>query len=810
MELALTAGLASLGYSLVNKNENFRDSKKKETPLSENNIPNSQELYNSNHLSKTSEKLRTRSATNWEDSKNPDKTNIIPANYNKDFQNLSQLNNDQNMQLYSSNYSSAVKEYENINNNEKSKQNGDFLEEFYAVNNHNDDFISNSNNPNPEGHNNMVPFFGGSIKQNTRIDQHQTTLDLFTGSERLKPPKQEVETMFSPEKNVASTNGVGVSYNNDRSRFVQSNYQQGVKPFQEVRVGPGLNQGPTASGSTGFHDTYRPPVKNVDELRVNKKVTYEGRVKPPKAVVTNRGKFGKLFKNLPEKFYTKGLAHLFKTTGAFTKERKREKYILKDQNRKIFKTIQGSAGPATQEKHETRPTVQKDKKNALCGAGMRHLGASGKWTTKPVNASGNDPSDYGKTSFKNYPNERNVTGERTVTSNLKGEVQKPTKKLEDKAKSTKKELYTTFSRKGNARLRGTGQHTIPHTHQARTTVKETLIHDNRSGSMAPQRPQQLQAYNPDSTARTTIKETLIHNNRNGSMKVAVKKNVVYDKKNWKPRTTLRQTNNNKHGSIDPKPLLTGPSKGKAYDPADPARTTIRETTEDSKRKGNLTGKAGMTKHKVYDPEDHAKTTVKETTEGNKYTGQANQEVMQRGMGYITANKSATAPNTNRQYTSDVEHYGGANNENGDGYKVFPATAHNTNRQFTSDHEYTGGANSYAKSSMSYEDKYNAKLNALKEKIAKGRAPTQESVKLASGGDKVVIEPRKKVSIEEKVHQAGLHKIYENTASETAKNCQMTKIPNKDDNDNIAIRVEDPNLLKAFKENPYTQPLDSTN
>ena len=42
-----------------------------------------------------------------------------------------------------------------------------------------------------------------------------------------------------------------------------------------------------------------------------------------------------------------------------------------------------------------------------------------------------------------------------------------------------------------------------------------------------------------------------------------------------------------------------------------------------------------------------------------------------------------------------------------------------------------------------------------------------------------------------------------------KNCQMTKIPNKDDNDNIAIRVED-TTLNAFKENPYTQPLDSTN
>jgi hypothetical protein len=810
MELALTAGLASLGYSLINKKENFRNSKNNETELSENNIPNSNEIYNSSHLSKTAEKLRTRAETNWENSKKPNETNIIPANYNKDFQNLSNLNNDENIQLYSSNYSSALQEFKEINNNEKKNQNEGFLEEFYNVSNHNDNYIPNSNNPNPDGHNNMVPFFGGSIKQNTRIDQHQTTLDLFTGSERLKPPKQEVEAMFKPEKNVGSTNGVGVSYNNDRSRFVQSNYQQGIKPFQEVRVAPGLNQGPTTTGTSGFHDTYRPPVKTVDELRVNKKVTYEGRIKPPKAVVTNRGKLGKLFKNLPEKFYKKGFGHLFKTTGAFTKERKREKYILKDQNRKISKVIQGGAGPATEEKHEARPTVQKDKKNTFCGAGMRHLGASGKWTTKSVNASGNDPSDYGKTSFKNYPNERNVTGERTVTSNLRSEVQKPTNQLDDKAKSTKKQLYTTFSRKGNARLRGTGQHTIPHTQNAKTTLKETLIHDNRQGSMAPQRPQQLRTYNPDSKARTTIKETLIHNNRKGNVKVATKKNVVYDKKEWKARTTLRQTNNNKYGSIDPKPVLTGPNKGKAYDPSDPTRTTIRETTENNKHNGNMSGKSGITKHQVHDPEDTAKTTVKETTIDNNYVGQANQEVMQNGMGYVTANKSATAPNTNRQYTSDVEHYGIANNENGDGYKVFKANAHNTNRQFTSDVEHFGTANSYAKSSMSYEDKYNAKLNALKEKIAKGRAPTQESVKLMSGGEKVLLEPRKKVSIEEKVHQAGLHRIYANTASEIANECEMTKIPNKDDNDNLAERIDDPNLLNAFKENPYTQPLDSTN
>lgn len=126
MELALTAGLASLGYSLINKKENFRNSKNNETELSENNIPNSNELHNSSHLSKTADKLRTRAETNWENSKKPNETNIIPANYNKDFQNLSNVNNDENIQLYSSNYSSALQEYEKINNDEKKIKMKDF------------------------------------------------------------------------------------------------------------------------------------------------------------------------------------------------------------------------------------------------------------------------------------------------------------------------------------------------------------------------------------------------------------------------------------------------------------------------------------------------------------------------------------------------------------------------------------------------------------------------------------------------------------------------------------------------------------
>ena len=54
----------------------------------------------------------------------------------------------------------------------------------------------------------------------------------------------------------------------------------------------------------------------------------------------------------------------------------------------------------------------------------------------------NDPSDYGKTSFK-ISNERNVMVKEQLQA-IKGEVQRPTKKLDDKAKSTKKIIYNIF------------------------------------------------------------------------------------------------------------------------------------------------------------------------------------------------------------------------------------------------------------------------------------------------------------------------------------------------------------------------------
>ena len=65
---------------------------------------------------------------------------------------------------------------------------------------------------------------------------------------------------------------------------------------------------------------------------------------------------------------------------------------------------------------------------------------------------------------------------------------------------------------------------------ARTTIKETNIHDNRTGNMDGGRQSQLPAYDPNDIARTTIKETNIHDNRTGNLEMqGPSRNPVYEK-----------------------------------------------------------------------------------------------------------------------------------------------------------------------------------------------------------------------------------------------------------------------------------------
>jgi hypothetical protein len=133
-------------------------------------------------------------------------------------------------------------------------------------------------------HNNMDPYFGGNIRQNMDIDRNAVLLENFTGVSDIPKQKCEVKTFYDKSKDMG--NVFGVSNNNDyyRDRIEQPRLRNNEVPIEQIRVGPGLNQGYTAKPVGGFQqfedgEIARAGEKCVDQLRVktNPKETFKGR-----------------------------------------------------------------------------------------------------------------------------------------------------------------------------------------------------------------------------------------------------------------------------------------------------------------------------------------------------------------------------------------------------------------------------------------------------------------------------------------------------------------------------------------------------
>jgi len=113
--------------------------------------------------------------------------------------------------------------------------------------------------------------------------------------------------------------------------------------------------------------------------------------------------------------------------------------------------------------------------------------------------------------------------------------------------------------------------------------------------------------------RQTRKDEMIGNpNQAGYFSSGIEKGPAYDP-NDIAKTTIRETTENS----DYLGTANGPIRLTIYDPTDLARTTIKETTENSDYVGTATGPKKLT---VYDPDDLARTTVKETTGDSDYIG----------------------------------------------------------------------------------------------------------------------------------------------------------------------------------------------
>jgi len=190
-------------------------------------------------------------------------------------------------------------------------------------------------------HNNMVPFFGSKVTQRTTgFNGNESILDNLNGSGSTQITKRAQAPLFAPQKSMHWAHGSPNTSDFIQSRMNPSRNISNDKPWEEIRVGPGLNKGYTSEGSNGFNagmearKQWLP--KTVDELRAttNPKVTFglanhEG----PAQGTTLRGIEGRVEKNRPDTFYMNSPDRWFTTTGQEKAQTVRSAQVLQSVNR---------------------------------------------------------------------------------------------------------------------------------------------------------------------------------------------------------------------------------------------------------------------------------------------------------------------------------------------------------------------------------------------------------------------------------------------------------------------------------------------
>jgi hypothetical protein len=177
-------------------------------------------------------------------------------------------------------------------------------------------------NANYFNHNNMVPFFGSSVRTPLVSDNvNEGLLDSMIGTGSQISSKKEQAPLFSASENLQWAHGMPSATDFVQSRMNVSTKMSNVKPFEEERVRPGL--GRDGEYSLGFNsgmmarDMWMP--KTVDELRATNKpkaggLSAEGYEGPALSAITNRGFHGHVEKNRPDRFAETGADRYLATT----------------------------------------------------------------------------------------------------------------------------------------------------------------------------------------------------------------------------------------------------------------------------------------------------------------------------------------------------------------------------------------------------------------------------------------------------------------------------------------------------------------
>jgi hypothetical protein len=334
-------------------------------------------------------------------------------------------------------------------------------------------------------HNNMVPFNGGKPKgQIYNNNNAETILDNYVGNGSQVIKKIEQAPLFKPQENVQWTYGTP-----DMSDFYQSrqnpvNKNNMVKPFESIRVGPGLDKGYTADGSHGFNagmearDKWLP--KTVDELRIatNPKQEYDlnGLQGPAQSQIKNVGIEGKMEKYRPDTFFINTQDRWLTTTGAEKAGQLVPDYIVKPSTRNETTTYQQGTPNAVLKTASYVPTKHEDTKRIQLEG--FDVGPSSASRTAPIQ---NQSVDNNYNSHTNYENNRSTSQQpQTFGSGFASAVGAVIAPIMDILKPSRKEEYSCNMRVyGNIGGEVPGNYVLTPGDAPNTTIKETtLYHPN--------------------------------------------------------------------------------------------------------------------------------------------------------------------------------------------------------------------------------------------------------------------------------------------------------------------------------------------
>jgi hypothetical protein len=785
MNLALTGSLLGLGYALSND----QDETSSRRPFTEEEAESSSSsrlqkrtnrggsmrvdsipsVYSQNISRHSNSYERQVVETSFEKMKTPEESNIIPPFYNR--------------QVFNDNSSSVS----------GVPQRTSSTSTVYS--------LTGKTIPVSEfTHNNMVPFFGGHIRQNVNVESTRSIMENFQGSEPVYwKEKQEQKPLFKQQKNVSFVHGTPSHASSITERYIPSNFRQGEFPFQPQHIGPGLGLTPDAPPTGGFQQDirrYELP-KSVDELRQgsNPKITYEGRTKPGKTLVTNRSEPSEMAKRTSDSFFENSPERYLTTVGNEKEQTYRSEIVEKFTNRLTTSDNEytGSAAPSQTKLSDLRVQEYNTpfKDTTVLGAnGQRNLILS---TVKGVN-------DYGKDSIALEVTRRNETEDNTYLSNVNSIFHAMIAPLQDFLKHTKNEELVEKERATQGVVVAAVKSGVVHDPLdiARTTIKETSVDNNHEGFYGGLRTASI-VYDADNDiARVTIRETTSQEHT-GNISSNQKGNIVKDPLDV-ARTTVKETlvQEARLGNVE-----AGGKEQIIVHADDVARTTMKQTLEDSKDKyvRNI-GFQEMTNAFIYDPLDIPKTTIKEldvskTTLSNAFNNQ--------NSGYLV--KEVQATNTSRQFSGNTNYIGGKDRQtsstgayNSTEYMDIP-----TQRQSTSHTNYSGTAKvATGGKPVSIDNYLNAEISSKHEDLEEGRDPTASGQKEFVGKESVMSMEHSKTEVEDsrKYSTTRTSTIYQPVTEDS-----ITRVPIENKLE-VSQERNAPEILSAYKENPYTQSLNS--